>query len=166
MGFLSNISETFSSAMDFIAEKKRKIAKVSKIKHYIKKETDAIIKGYITLGKHYYCELRGVPNKEMQRICSCIDSSRREVRRLKDKLEEVKNECNTRCYCEVLDEDDFCSDANCEPCDSVCSGSTSCASVDDKPDACCSCEPVCNCEDDDVCSDGGCDRIECDNSKD
>ena len=70
------------------------IAVYSIIKKLIKKESNEIIKAYITLGKHYYNELRDVPNYDMQKVCNAIDASQREIKRLKCKLEEVKNEVN------------------------------------------------------------------------
>lgn len=92
MDFLRNLGETFNGAVDFVIEKNRKFSKVAKIKKQIKKESNAVIKAYITLGKHYYNELRDVPNYEMQKICYSIDTSKKELKRLRDKLEEVKNE--------------------------------------------------------------------------
>lgn len=94
MEFLKNLGETFNDAVDFVIEKNRKFNKTTKIKKLIKKESNTIIKSYITLGKHYYNELRDVPNYDMQKVCSIIDASQKEIKRLKDKLDEVKNEVN------------------------------------------------------------------------
>ncbi len=94
MDFLRNLGETFNGAIDFVVEKNRKFSKVAKIKKQIKKESNSVVKAYITLGKHYYNELRDVPNYEMQKICYSIDTSKKELKRLRDKLEEVKNEVN------------------------------------------------------------------------
>lgn len=94
MDFLRNLGETFNGAVDFVIEKNRKFSKVAKIKKQIKKESNSVVKAYITLGKHYYNELRDVPNYEMQKICYSIDTSKKELKRLRDKLEEVKNEVN------------------------------------------------------------------------
>lgn len=94
MEFLKNLGETFNDAVDFVIEKNRKFNKTTKIKKLIKKESNTIIKSYITLGKHYYNELRDVPNYDMQKVCSIIDASQKEIKLLKDKLDEVKNEVN------------------------------------------------------------------------
>ena len=94
MEFLKNLGETFNDAVDFVIEKNRKFNKTTKIKKLIKKESNEIIKAYITLGKHYYNELRDVPNYDMQKVCNAIDASQKELKRLKCKLEEVKNEVN------------------------------------------------------------------------
>ncbi len=94
MEFLKNLGETFNDAVDFVIEKNRKFNKTTKIKKLIKKESNEIIKAYITLGKHYYNELRDVPNYDMQKVCHAIDESQNEIKRLKIKLEEVKNEVN------------------------------------------------------------------------
>ncbi len=94
MEFLKNLGETFNDAVDFVVEKNRKFNKTTKIKKLIKKESNEIIKAYITLGKHYYNELRDVPNYDMQKVCNAIEESQREIKRLKCKLEEVKNEVN------------------------------------------------------------------------
>ena len=94
MEFLKNLGETFNDAVDFVVEKNRKFNKTTKIKKLIKKESNEIIKAYITLGKHYYNELRDVPNYDMQKVCNAIDASQKEIKRLKCKLEEVKNEVN------------------------------------------------------------------------
>ena len=94
MEFLKNLGETFNDAVDFVIEKNRKFNKTTKIKKLIKKESNEIIKAYITLGKHYYNELRDVPNYDMQKVCNAIDASQKEIKRLKCKLEEVKNEVN------------------------------------------------------------------------
>ena len=94
MEFLKNLGETFNDAVDFVVEKNRKFNKTTKFKKLIKKESNEIIKAYITLGKHYYNELHDVPNYDMQKVCNAIDASQREIKRLKCKLEEVKNEVN------------------------------------------------------------------------
>lgn len=105
MDFLRNLGETFNGAVDFVIEKNRKFSKVTKIKKQIKKESNDVIKAYITLGKHYYNELRDVPNYDMQKLCNSIDNSKKEIRRLKDKLEEVKNEVDLSEFEEFVDED-------------------------------------------------------------
>ena len=52
------------------------------------------MKAYIKLGKHYYNELRDVPNYEMQNICTAIDNSKKEIKRLQEKLIEINSEDN------------------------------------------------------------------------
>ena len=105
MDFLRNLGETFNGAVDFVIEKNRKFSKVTKLKQQIKKESNAVVKAYITLGKHYYNELRDVPNYDMQKLCNSIDSSKKEIKRLKDKLEEVKNEVDLSEFEEFVEDD-------------------------------------------------------------
>lgn len=106
MDFLRNLGETFNGAVDFVIEKNRKFSKLTKIKKQIKKESNAVVKAYITLGKHYYNELRDVPNYDMQKLCDSIDNSKKEIKRLKDKLEEVKNEVDLSEFEEFVENDD------------------------------------------------------------
>ncbi len=105
MDFLRNLGETFNGAVDFVIEKNRKFSKVTKLKKQIKKESNAVVKAYITLGKHYYNELRDVPNYDMQKLCNSIDNSKKEIKRLKDKLEEVKNEVDLSEFEEFVEDE-------------------------------------------------------------
>ena len=104
MDFLRNLGETFNGAVDYVIEKNRKFSKVTKLKKQIKKESNAVVKAYITLGKHYYNELRDVPNYDMQKLCNSIDNSKQEIKRLKDKLEEVKNEVDLSDFEEFVED--------------------------------------------------------------
>ena len=106
MEFLRNLGETFNGAVDFVIEKNRKFSKVVKLKKQIKKESNSVVKAYITLGKHYYNELRDVPNHEMQKICCSIDTSKKEIKRLRDKLEEVKNEVDLSDFEEFVENEE------------------------------------------------------------
>lgn len=106
MDFLRNLGETFNEAIDFVVEKNKKFSKVTSLKKQIKKEANIVAKAYITLGKHYYSELRDVPNRDMQKICDDIDCAKKEIRRLKDKLEEVKNEVNLSEFEELITKDE------------------------------------------------------------
>lgn len=154
MSILNGIGEAINGAIDFISEKKKKFVKTNRIKRYIKKETNNLIKSYIALGKHYYSELRDVPNNKMQHICNLIDSSKCEISRLKTKLEEINDNCDINCYCDVLNDDEFCnkmdSFAPCNSCsEDLCkSGSAT--------EYCCNCEPVCNCGDETECQNNSC----------
>lgn len=94
MEFLRNIGESVNSALDFVVEKNKKFNRINKIKKFIKKESNSIMKAYIKLGKHYYNELRDVPNYEMQNICTSIDNSKKEIKRLQEKLIEINSEDN------------------------------------------------------------------------
>ncbi len=94
MEILKGLGETVSCAVDFVVEQNRKFNKVTRIKKLIKKESNSIIKSYITLGKHYYNELRDVPNHDMQKLCDSIDISQKEIKKLQEKLSEVNNEVN------------------------------------------------------------------------
>ena len=104
MDFLRNLGETFNGAVDFVIEKNRKFSKVTKLKKQIKKDSNAVVKAYITLGKHDYNELRDVPNYDMQKLCNSIDNSKQEIKRLKDKLEEVKNEVDLSDFEEFVED--------------------------------------------------------------
>ena len=104
MDFLRNLGETFNGAVDFVIEKNRKFSKVTKLKKQKKKESNAVVKAYITLRKHYYNELRDVPNYDMQKLCNSIDNSKQEIKRLKDKLEEVKNEVDLSDFEEFVED--------------------------------------------------------------
>lgn len=105
MEFLKNLGETVNGAVDFVIEKNRKFNKTTKIKKLIKKESNSIIKSYITLGKHYYNELRDVPNYDMQKICNDIEMSQKEIKRLQKKLEDVGNEVNLSQFENFIDDE-------------------------------------------------------------
>ena len=171
MNILKSIGEAVNNAVDYISEKKRKFDKINRIKKCIKQETSAMVKNYITLGKHYYSELRNVPNKDMQRICSAIDSSKNEIKRLKYKLEDINNGCDIKCYCDTIDDEDFCSEPYCSSCDLHYRDSYS------ETGGGCSCEPVCDCSGkscEECCDDENCesyatsrcyDNKDCESSK-
>ncbi len=106
MEFLKNLGETVNGAVDFVIEKNRKFNKTTKIKKLIKKESNSIIKSYITLGKYYYNELRDVPNYDMQKICNDIEMSQKEIKRLQKKLEDVGNEVNLSQFENFIDDED------------------------------------------------------------
>ena len=142
MKFLRGIGEALGNALDYVSEKKRKFDKTTRIKKCIKQETSDIVKNYIKLGKYYYTELRDVPNNDMQKICSAIDSGKCEIKRLKCKLEEIDNGCNIKCYCDSLDsmydDNDVCSINCCSACG---------APLEDyavNTGSCCTCTPVCD----------------------
>lgn len=101
MEILRTLGETVNSAVDFMVEKNKKFTRTARIKKFIKKEQNTMIRAYITLGKHYYGELRDVPNYDMQQVCGCIDKSKREIKRLQERLAEINNEEN------LSDFDDF-----------------------------------------------------------
>ena len=105
MDFLKNIGETVNSALDYVVEKNRKFTKSAKIKRLIKKESNSIIKSYVTLGKHYYNDLRDVPDNEMKKICESIDESKKEIAKLKEKLVQINMEENFSGYRDLVDED-------------------------------------------------------------
>ena len=105
MDFLRNIGETVNSAVDFVVEKNRKFTKISKIKRLIKKESDTIIRSYITLGKHYYSDLKNVPNKDMQKVCSNIDLAKTEIKRLKKRLAEINTEQSYTKFRDLADDE-------------------------------------------------------------
>lgn len=106
MEILKGLSETVSGAVDFVIEQNRKFNKVTRIKRLIKKESNSIIKSYITLGKHYYNELRDVPNHDMQKLCDYIDSSKKEIKKLQEKLSEVNNEVNLSDFEDFIEDED------------------------------------------------------------
>lgn len=134
MRALRFIGEHFNNMLDHIAEGKRKSDEINRLDKGIKHEYSSIVKSYIALGKHYYTELRGVPNKEMQRICASIDSSKREIRHLKCKLDEVKHGCDIKFYYDSVDDVDNY--------DTSCCDKERFGGVD-----CCGCDPVCDCGD-------------------
>lgn len=125
MDFLKNIGETVNSALDYVVEKNRKFTKSAKIKRLIKKESNAIIKSYVTLGKHYYNDLRDVPDNEMKKVCEAIDESKKEIVKLKEKLVQINMEENFSGYRDLVDED---FDFDKEMCD--------CGCMDENPISC------------------------------
>jgi len=104
MDFLKNIGETVNCALDYVVEKNRKFTKSAKIKRLIKKESNAIVKSYVTLGKHYYNDLRDVPDNEMKKICEAIDESKKEILKLKEKLVQINMEDDLSGYKDFVDE--------------------------------------------------------------
>lgn len=105
MEFLKNIGESVNSALDFVVEKNKKFNRINKIKRFMKKESNSIIKSYIKLGKYYYNELRDVPNYEMQNICTSIDNSKKEIKRLQEKLIEINSEDNICDFNDLWDDE-------------------------------------------------------------
>ena len=154
MKILRSIGEAFGNAIDYVSEKKRKFDKTTRIKKCIRQETSEMVKNYIKLGKYYYAELRNVPNNDMQRICSAIDDSKCEIKRLKCKLDEIDNGCDIKCYCSSIDsiddDDDVCSVNYCSACGAPCGSYSSDVS------SCCTCEPVCDCSSSEKCSSDSC----------
>ena len=127
MEFLRNIGETVNSAIDYIVEKNKKFTKSAKIRRLIKKESDSIIKAYITLGKHYYNDLRDVPDDEMRKICESIDVSKKEISKLREKLIQINVEENFWGYRDLVEEE---FDFDKEGCDCSCMGDNEACSED------------------------------------
>ncbi len=114
MKFLKNIGETVNGAIDFVVEKNRKFTKIAKIKSLIKKESDSILKDYITLGKHYYNDLRDVPDNDMKKVCDSIDTSKKEIAKLKEKLMRINMLESFSAYNDFSDDDlDLKKEAKC-----------------------------------------------------
>ena len=150
MNIFRSIGETFNSVVDSISEKKRKFDKKNRIKRCIKQETVAMVKKYIKLGKYYYSELRNVPNKDMQRVCSDTDGCKCEIKRLKYKLEEVDNGCDIKCYCDSIDDDsDIYSENFCSECGAPCN------EYSEDVDKGCACGSVCDCSTNKNCYSNG-----------
>lgn len=143
MDFLKNIGEAVNNAVDFVAEKNRKFTKINNLKRLIKKESDSIIKSYITLGKHYYKELRDVPDKDMQKICDSIDTSKLEIKKLKKNLFEVNNEQDYSKFRDLVEDEplDLELSEECE-CNCACGDDCDCEAKFDKTEPC-----TCDCDD-------------------
>ena len=144
MDFLKSIGEAVNSAVDFVAEKNRKFTKTNNLKRLIKKESDSIIRSYITLGKPYYNDLRDVPDKDMQKICDSIDKSKLEIKKLKRHLFEVNNEQDYSKFRDLVDDDssdvEMCEDG-CE-CNCECGDDCDCEAKFDINEPC-----TCECDD-------------------
>ena len=161
MEFLRNVGETVNSAIDFVVEKNRKFTKTAKIKRLIKKESDSIIRSYITLGKHYYEDLRDVPDNAMKKICDSIDESKKEISKLKERLIQVNMQGNYSDYRNFVEADlDFFEPTECS-CTEESLGEFCHCDEDDKTskDKCEGNTQVgkeCNCEDGEKNEDGSC----------
>lgn len=110
MELFKNIGETVNNAVDYVIEKNKKFNKTTKLKRLVKKESNNIIKNYITLGKHYYNELRDVPNYDMQKLCKNIDESKKEIKKLKEKLIELDCEGNLSSVEDIIEDSDEVAD--------------------------------------------------------
>ncbi len=106
MELFKNIGETVNNAVDYVIEKNKKFNKTTKLKRLVKKESNNIIRNYITLGKHYYNELRDVPNYDMQKLCNDIDESKKEIKKLKEKLLELDCEGNLSSVEDIIEDSD------------------------------------------------------------
>lgn len=163
MEFLRNVGETVNSAIDFVVEKNRKFTKTAKIKRLIKKESDSIIRSYITLGKHYYEDLRDVPDNAMKKICDSIDESKKEISKLKERLIQVNMQGNYSDYRNFVEDDlDFFEPTECSCTEESLGEFCHCDEDDKTSKDNCECEgntqvgKECNCEDGEKNEDGSC----------
>lgn len=117
MKILSSIGEKMNGAVDFVVEKNKKLSKSSRLKKCIKKETNAMIRAFVQLGKNYYKDLRDVPNADMQRLCREIDRGKAELKRLQDQLSRMDTEEESLLeFADEVQDECFCDYDGCEGC--------------------------------------------------
>lgn len=89
MSILESVRGGVSGAINFVVDKNRKIALISKIKRIIHEEENHANQAYIALGKYYFHNLRDEENNETEFYCVEIDHAERRIQRAEMKLEEL-----------------------------------------------------------------------------
>lgn len=92
MGMLVSLTDTIGRAMEVLAEKSRRAAKVSRLQSVIRSEERAANEAYLALGRYFYRHLRDQGGEEQQKLCRRIDKAMERVDRAVDKLEENARE--------------------------------------------------------------------------
>lgn len=92
MGVLVSLTDTIGRAMEVLAEKGRRAAKVSRLQSVIRSEERAANEAYLSLGRYYYRHLRDQGGEEQQKLCLRIDKAMERVDRAVEKLEEAAME--------------------------------------------------------------------------
>ena len=89
MGVLVSLTDTIGRAMEVLAEKGRRAAKISRLQSVIRSEERAANEAYLSLGRYYYRHLRDQGGEEQQKLCLRIDKAMERVDRAVEKLEET-----------------------------------------------------------------------------
>ena len=112
MRIFESVKGSVSGAINFVVDKNRKIALITKVKHVIREEENRANEAYIALGKYYFHNLRDEENNETAFYCAEIDRAERRLQRAEMKLEEL-----TQYDGEIYNFDDAEFEAFCRECE-------------------------------------------------
>ena len=116
---LGAVGITLSNAVEYVVDKNRKAAQISRLKSVIRSEERISEKAFAALGKYYYHHLRDENDPVTEPYCTTIDHSAQRMDRAITRLEELSMEASREDSCEDCEECTFdCTECG-HPCDSV-----------------------------------------------
>lgn len=116
---LGAVGITLSNAVEYVVDKNRKAAQISRLKSVIRSEERISEKAFAALGKYYYHHLRDENDPVTEPYCTTIDHSAQRMDRAITRLEELSMEAGHEDSCEDCEECTFdCTECG-HPCDSV-----------------------------------------------
>lgn len=87
MEFLKNIGKAVGDAANYLGEKNRRAARLSRIRSVIRCQEKAAEKEYIALGRYYYYSLRDKSNPVAEPHCAALDEIEAKLDNALDQLE-------------------------------------------------------------------------------
>ena len=116
---LGAVGITISNAVEYVVDKNRKAAQISRLKSVIRSEERISEKAFAALGKYYYHHLRDENDPVTEPYCTTIDHSAQRMDRAITRLEELSMEAGHEDSCDDCEECTFdCTECG-HPCDSV-----------------------------------------------
>lgn len=116
---LGAVGITLSNVVEYVVDKNRKTAQISRLKSVIRSEERISEKAFAALGKYYYHHLRDENDPVTEPYCTTIDHSAQRMDRAITRLEELSMEADHEESCEDCEECTFdCTECG-HPCDSV-----------------------------------------------
>ena len=100
---LGAVGITLSNAVEYVVDKNRKAAQISRLKSVIRSEERISEKAFAALGKYYYHHLRDENDPVTEPYCTTIDHSAQRMDRAITRLEELSMEAGKRVKEEGLD---------------------------------------------------------------
>ena len=116
---LGAVGITLSNAVEYVVDKNRKAAQISRLKSVIRSEERISEKAFAALGKYYYHHLRDENDPVTEPYCTTFDHSAQRMDRAITRLEELSMEAGHEDSCDDCEECTFdCTECG-HPCDSV-----------------------------------------------
>lgn len=89
MEFFKNIGKAVGEAANYLGEKNRRAAKLSRIRSVIRAQEKAAQREYLALGRYYYHALRDKENPVTEPHCTALDRIEAELDNALDQLNSV-----------------------------------------------------------------------------
>ena len=87
------IGKTISDTLDFLSDKNKTNANLSRIKTSMRHEIGVLDNCYIELGKYCYENMRNDRNPDLEELFATIESTKANIKELSEKYRDLKNGC-------------------------------------------------------------------------